>query len=266
MKLYMTLLFLPMAVLANDSQAFHRQKSSANGLRKAVQKSLETRQSTGSDYCSGPGVTCQSCFGSGYIQCPGDSFTCYKPGDPEYGSCSEGDSEGSDSSSSGSDGDTTTSPEYVPSSTSSSYSPASSSSGSDYCYGKSCTGCFGPGYLDCPGGSTYCYNPSDPEYSTCPSGTGSSGSAPSSGAFPTAVGSSTSSWSFTDSFTPSSTPFTTTDGGSEPTSSSATFGDNSSGATTTGSSSVAESNDGSVVIPMSWNIGVGAMAMVAIFL
>ncbi|GAD96984.1 GPI anchored protein, putative [Paecilomyces variotii No. 5] len=248
MKLYMTLLLLPMAVLANDSQEYHRQKASANGLRKAVQNSLETRQSSGSDYCNGPGVTCVSCFGSGYIQCPGDSFTCYKPGDPVYGSCSggygggSGSSSGSGGSSSGSD-DTTTTSEYVPSSTSSSYSPTSSSYDSDWCYGKS--------------------------------GTGSSGSSPSSAVFPTAVASSTSSWSFTDTYsdtytdtyTSASTPFTTTYGGSEPTSSSLTFSGNSGGATATGSSSVVESNDGAVMVPMLyWNIGVGAIAMVAIVL
>lgn len=119
---------------------------------KLMPRDLEKR-------CSG---TCAECFGDGYTQCPGSALYCYLPGDSTYGldSC-PGESSGSP---------TSTADTSIPTST-------GVSGIDDICSqkGATCVSCFGPGYLQCPDGY-HCYDPSDPNYSTCPDdGTGGSG-------------------------------------------------------------------------------------------
>ncbi|KAH6692855.1 hypothetical protein BKA61DRAFT_624708 [Leptodontidium sp. MPI-SDFR-AT-0119] len=94
---------------------------------------LLTRQS---DSCTGSGVTCASCFGSGYTECP-DGVSCYNPSNPTTSCTASGGT-------------------------------------FDYCYqfGATCVSCFGSGYLSCPGDSKTCYNPNNPQYDTCPDGSG----------------------------------------------------------------------------------------------
>lgn len=124
----------------------------------------------GREFCQTQG-DCASCFGPGYILCPGAAITCYKPGDPNYGidSCSPGSSSPSSSARS------TYTPTATASVAGSSYTiPSFCSNG-----GRNCAQCFGAGYIQCSADSTHCYNPNDPD-SVCPGGS-SGGSAPSSG-------------------------------------------------------------------------------------
>ncbi len=116
--------------------------------------------------CTG---TCEECFGSGYELCPGSSIFCYLPGDASYGldSCTGGSS---------SSDTTPTASASAPASTSTSGSTGID----DLCYqtGATCQSCFGATYIECPDGY-HCYDPADPQYSTCPddsTGSGGTGS------------------------------------------------------------------------------------------
>ncbi|KAJ9615519.1 hypothetical protein H2200_001594 [Cladophialophora chaetospira] len=110
--------------------------------------------------CTG---SCEECFGSGYTLCPGSEIFCYLPGDSSYGldSCTS-DGSGSD----------TTPTSSAPASTSTSGVTGID----DLCsqVGATCVSCFGPTYLDCPDGY-HCYDPTDPNYDTCPDNSTSSG-------------------------------------------------------------------------------------------
>lgn len=123
-------------------------------LRSCAGKFLSKRQDCSSyPTCEGP---C-SCFGEGFINCPGDSYYCYRPGDTCY-----------DIDTCNGDSGTPTSaavPSYVPSETYSSLVPTST----DYCYG-SCLTCWGQGYTECPSNDGFCYEP-DNSTSVCPDGT-----------------------------------------------------------------------------------------------
>ncbi|ETI26252.1 hypothetical protein G647_03029 [Cladophialophora carrionii CBS 160.54] len=126
--------------------------------------------------CTG---TCEECFGDGYTLCPGSAIYCYLPGDSSYGldSCSS-----DSSSSSSSDSDT---------------SSSDTTGIDDLCYevGATCQSCFGSSYLECPDGY-HCYDPTDPQYDTCPEdSTSSSGGSSTSGG---SGGSSTSSGGTTE--------------------------------------------------------------------
>jgi len=117
--------------------------------------------------CTG---SCEECFGSGYTLCPGSSIFCYLPGDASYGldSCSSSDGGSSDSTPTAS----------APASTSTSGSTGID----DLCsqVGATCVSCFGPTYLQCSDGF-HCYDPTDPNYDTCPDGSTSSGGSSSGG-------------------------------------------------------------------------------------
>ena len=119
--------------------------------------------------CTG---SCEECFGSGYTLCPGSSIFCYLPGDSSYGldSCTNDGSSG------------TTPTASAPASTSTSGSTGID----DLCYqtGATCQSCFGSSYIECPDGY-HCYDPTDPQYDTCPddsTGSGGSGGSSSGGA------------------------------------------------------------------------------------
>lgn len=109
----------------------------------------------GSNFCSGVGATCATCFGPGYVQCP-DGIYCYNPSVP-----------GSDCTTSSGSG---------------SGLGYDLGSGFDICYDHpTCASCFGSGYIKCPGVSDTCYNPNDPT-SVCSYSSGSgSGSVSGSG-------------------------------------------------------------------------------------
>ncbi|EGD96186.1 hypothetical protein TESG_03639 [Trichophyton tonsurans CBS 112818] len=147
-----------------DSSASHRSSHSLSrtGNNLKARSNIFARAS-GDEHCSGRGVTCQSCFGSGFKECPDDSSKCYNPDDPKYSSCSSSSGGSSGGSSSGSSG--------------------GSSGGSDSCSGRgvTCQSCFGSGYKECPNDSTKCYNPDDPKYSSCDPSSGSGGSGGSGG-------------------------------------------------------------------------------------
>ena len=101
------------------------------------------------EVCSG---SCVTCFGSGYISCPGEDVQCYKPGDTTYGldSCS---SSGSGSGTGSGSASTATRP--------SSPSGTGCAGSSDVCYDcGGCVACFGVGYISCPADADVsCYNP-----------------------------------------------------------------------------------------------------------
>ncbi|KIW19944.1 hypothetical protein PV08_00519 [Exophiala spinifera] len=91
--------------------------------------STSTSTSGGTDICSQVGATCVSCFGSGYMECS-DGYHCYNPNDPDYDTCPDDTTGGSD----GGSGGTTDS---------------------------SCAAKWGAGNIAC--GSTGCYNPDEGE-------------------------------------------------------------------------------------------------------
>ncbi|EXJ88402.1 hypothetical protein A1O1_05332 [Capronia coronata CBS 617.96] len=129
---------------------------------KLMSRSLDKR-------CSG---SCEECFGTGYTLCPESSLYCYLPGDVSYGldSC-PGFSSGSSGTASASAAAAT--------------STSSSTGTDDVCSqtGATCASCFGSSYLECPDG-VHCYDPSDPQFDTCPdddSDSGSSGTGGSTG-------------------------------------------------------------------------------------
>lgn len=140
------------------------------GLSKVSRNTGLNSRSLLQKRCQG---TCSECFGAGYMSCPGSDYLCYLPGDPNYGidSCS-----GSGSATTAAPSPTTT----------------GSAGNSDFCSGQdaTCTSCFGPGYLPCSDGKSCCKsaplqteaiadrsldNPADPDYDTCPDGSGASG-------------------------------------------------------------------------------------------
>ncbi|GAB1741623.1 hypothetical protein NU219Hw_g7041t2 [Hortaea werneckii] len=132
------------------------------------------------DFCNG---SCESCFGTGFTLCPGDTFSCYKPGDVCYPieTCSDGSSSDADASVSYSFTSSSSVPvssSYATSSvpyqytSSATYSAASGSTSTDYCSG-SCVTCWGAGYTECPSSARYCYNP-DVYDSVCPGDDGGS--------------------------------------------------------------------------------------------
>jgi hypothetical protein len=134
--------------------------------------------------CTG---SCEECFGTGYTLCPGSEIYCYLPGDATYGldSCS---SDGSSTDS--------TATASAPASTS---TDTGSTGVDDLCYqtGATCQSCFGASYLECPDGY-HCYDPTDPQYDTCPedtsSSSGSDGGSSSSGGGTTTTSSCAAQW------------------------------------------------------------------------
>lgn len=110
----------------------------------------------GGNFCSGRGVTCQSCFGDDYQECP-DGSNCWNPDDPKS-TCSG-------KRPSPSEKPKPSSPIPKPS------KPAPTSPGGGtsrrFCKnGHDCESCFGPGYKLCPASLVTCYNPDAPR-STC---------------------------------------------------------------------------------------------------
>lgn len=104
------------------------------------------------DFCNG---SCESCFGTGFTLCPGDTFSCYKPGDVCYPieTCSDGSSSDADASVSYSFTSSSSVPmssSYATSSvpyqytSSATYSAAPGSTSTDYCTGN-CVTCWGAG-------------------------------------------------------------------------------------------------------------------------
>ena len=84
--------------------------------------------------------TCASCFGDDYRECPNNESLCYSPNDP---------TSGCDSVIPDFDFD---------------FPDFDDLPGTEYCTsGESCEECFGDGYELCPGSSSVCWNPDDPE-------------------------------------------------------------------------------------------------------
>ncbi|KAI7023779.1 hypothetical protein KC355_g1603 [Hortaea werneckii] len=112
------------------------------------------------DFCYESYASCESCFGTGFIQCPGDTTYCYKPGDVCHPieSCSDSFNSDSDASTSYSSKYSSSAPlsssyatstvsyQYTSSAT---YSAAPGSTSTDYCTGN-CVTCWGAGYKECP--------------------------------------------------------------------------------------------------------------------
>lgn len=100
--------------------------STSSGSDTTYTSSAPEPTSTGtagdSNFCTGAGATCVSCFGEGYLDCP-DNYNCYNPNDPQYDTCPSDTSSGSGGSSS------------------------------------SCADQYGSGSLPC--GSDSCYNPTE---------------------------------------------------------------------------------------------------------
>lgn len=118
---------------------------------------LQERQDCPSfrDFCYKSYASCESCFGTGFIQCPGDTLSCYKPGDVCHPieTCSDGsssDAVASVSYSFTSSSSVPVSSSYATSSvpyqytSSATYSAAPGSTSTDYCSG-SCVTCWGAG-------------------------------------------------------------------------------------------------------------------------
>lgn len=123
--------------------------TTANQLRSLGSIALEKRQE-----CPYAYQTCNtvcSCFGTGFIDCPGDTINCYRPGDTCYGIDSCG------------------APSETPVPAPTSYTPGFTPT--DFCYDGTCLTCFGPSYIDCPADDHWCYDPNN-STSVCPDGTG----------------------------------------------------------------------------------------------
>ena len=162
---FLSLSTLLLAAFAQEDAL--KKPSPAGGLSRTGRPGVSRRDISDnplSKRCSG---SCAECFGSGYTLCPGSTLFCYLPGDSSYGidSCTGHSGSGSGTTTASAAGSTST----------------GSAGNSDYCSGAyaTCVSCFGAGYLDC-GDGINCYNPSDPNYDTCPAGTTSGGSGSSS--------------------------------------------------------------------------------------
>ncbi|CRG86367.1 hypothetical protein PISL3812_03373 [Talaromyces islandicus] len=284
-----SLLALSAATVVSGHKQYHKSTLKTSPLLvrdqpKTLHKGLATnhplmaRQGSAgdSDYCSGVGATCESCFGPGYIECS-DGYTCYDPSDSTTSCDDSTGSSGSDGS--GSDGSDSDGSDGSDGSSSGSDGSGSGSGGgdTDYCYGKSCSSCFGPGYIECSDG-TSCYDPSDSS-TYCPSDGTSSGS----------DGSDSGSETTTSPSIPTSTsglgsigdlPSATTSSASssvETSSSGSTSGDSGSGSSGSSSSSGDSGSSGDsssddthdniapgMSIPMGLSVGLGGAVLAAI--
>jgi len=90
------LLFVSLTLVSAASEVYDAKFKSLRLSRRFTPHLLQARQLAGREVCSGPDVTCVSCFGAGYTYCP-DGITCYDPSDPTS-SCTAGSGGGSGTS------------------------------------------------------------------------------------------------------------------------------------------------------------------------
>jgi hypothetical protein len=150
-SIFLLLLSCSPALLSGVGAAAEPEEFDAQKLPLALTKKLGTPNSKRSvavipsspldkrQTCQG---SCQTCFGPGFVECPGSSLYCWDPARPDLYSCT-GSGSGSGSGSS---------PTNPPS--------PQGTIGTDTCFngGGDCKTCFGSNSEPCPSGSYYdCY-------------------------------------------------------------------------------------------------------------
>jgi hypothetical protein len=141
------LVLLPLLLLSHTVFAGDLNDSKLKPLGFVRVASVSTLTGRQTDTCTQRSATCVSCFGPGYVNCPGSIVKCYSLTDPKYplSSCTSGSGGGSGGGTGGGIG-------------------GGSGGGNS---APTCESQYGPGNIPC--GSSNCYNPAVGE-SCCSNG------------------------------------------------------------------------------------------------